>query len=207
MSSLKNTNKYFIFILIILLIITFIYNYDVYVVEKGKSICKIDVVNENFKNLTNDGFYYRDLTKFNYFDYLNVKLLNKMSSQQKYVIYDVIDTLNKFQTSPEISNNDIKKLLLFYMKKYINSSGNQDKFINSVKKDEKFKSELYNSKFSILIMQLFLQFDLIEKNKAEKIKVEKETNDEQTLKYLDEIEKKEKEYESYNNDNDSYENF
>jgi hypothetical protein len=212
MSSVKIINKYFIIILIILLIITFICNYDVYVIEKGKSFCKIDIVNENFKNLTNDGFYYRDLTKFNYFNYLNVKSLNKMTSQQKYVIYDVVDALNKFQTSPEISNNDIKKLLLFYMKKYINSHGNQDKFINSVKNDEKFKLELYNSKFSILIMQLFLQFDLIEKNKAEQIKAEQikaeeETNNEQSLKYLNEIEQKEKEYESYNNDSDSYENF
>ena len=207
MSSLKITNKYFIIILIILLIITFICNYDVYVCDKGKPICKSDIMNENFKNLTNDGFYYRDLTTFNYFDYLNVKLLNKMSSQQKNVIYDVVQALNKFQTSPDISNNDIKKLLLFYIKKYVNSNGNQDKFINSIKNDEKFKSNLYNSKFSILIMKLFLQYDLIKKNNTEKIKVEKEINDEKTLKYLNEIENKEKEYESYNNDNDSYENF
>ena len=175
------TNKEIIIIFIVLIIIVFITNFDVYVVTKGENICsKIKMIKrpiplipqlnkherkiqkETFKNLTADGYYYKfrniNPQKINLPILSDYKLPSNISFEKASVINSVIRVLSTFPTL--LSNDEVKNLLNFYVIRY-NSSKNINEFIDLVTSSAEINVKPYNSKYSKLIMVLIMQFNTI----------------------------------------------
>ena len=192
------TNKEIIIIFIILIVIVFITNYDVYVVNKNENICKTvkmikkpiplipslnkyerKIQKETFKNLTADGYYFKfkniNPQKINLPILSDFKLPSDISFEKASVINSVIRVLSTFPTM--LSTEQVKLLLTFYVIRY-NSSKDINDFIESVTKSDEINVKPYNTKYSKLIMILILQFNTVMLSKNVKligVEVKKET--------------------------------
>lgn len=172
------TNKEIVIILVILIIIVFISSYDVYVVNKGENVCKPvklikrplplvpqlnkqerEIKKETFKNLTADGYFYKfknmNPQSINLPILTDYKLPSKISYEKASVMNSVIRILSTVPT--ELSNEDVKTLLNFYVTKYMkaDTSGN---FLASVTSADE-SGHPYNTKYSKLILFLTIQFN------------------------------------------------
>ena len=177
---MKITNKNIIFILLIMIIITFLFNYDVYIIEKDKEICKPIYITKRdmFSNIENpnNNVYEKAIEKFKNedeleniyenFDISNNSILSSTelkesiipiidNNYKKLVISNVIDVLNKL---PIKLTKNIKDLLEYFSHIYQNSTSIQE-FYKKITSDPNMTKKPFNSKYSNIIIYLIDQFD------------------------------------------------
>lgn len=147
-------NTYLFIIILVIIISYFIYNYDIYVVKKGEKLCKNILVEKKKKKKENNEEFLYDLKKNNVIND-TIKVLEKIPTKlsQKEMI-TIISGLNKiYQKTPNIKN---------YLEKV-----------------EKMKSQYpYNTKYSNLVSNLIVQFDLKNTKKKSKSVSFNENNNE-----------------------------
>ena len=173
-------NKHVVLIILVIIFFVFVYNYDVYVIKKGDSLCKpiyvikrelepeiLKELNESEKIVINEAF------ETDYFGNINMdessenyqlppkSLLSfhvpEVTDPNKISIMDsVIKVLSYIPTN--IKENEIKEMLEYFGLIYQTSSSLED-FYKNVSSSTKIKSSPYNTKYSQLILFLIGKFN------------------------------------------------
>lgn len=175
------TNNHIVFIIMTITIITFIYNYDVYIIEKNKPICKPiyitkKILNDekqepNKKSLEGFEKYYDNTTSKVYIP--KQELLDfsvNINNKHNNVMNNVIAVLSNIPTNIQIT--DIKQMIQYYGSIYENSESLELFYKNISHNNRKFS----NYKYSQLIIYLISKFDNIFYNKQSIINNNKNNN-------------------------------
>jgi len=158
------SDKHIVLILLIIIIFSFIYNYDVYIIKKGEELCKPVFVTKRIispeiqPQLTiNNNNNNNNLEKFSNLPLPNLSNINLsyIHPSKINIIYNVLSVLKN--TPSDLPNNDIIKLLEFYFYVF-NSSSSINDFYSNLSKSNLINESPYNSNYSKLVLYLLSEF-------------------------------------------------
>jgi hypothetical protein len=153
------SDKHTVIILLIIIIFTFIYNYDIYVVKKGQELCKPVFVTKRIispeiqSQLSNNN----NIEKFSNLPLPNISNINLSYIQPSKIntIYNVISVIKN--TPSDLSNDEIINILEFYFYVFNSSSSIQD-FYSNLSKSNLINQSPYNSNYAKLVLYLLSEF-------------------------------------------------
>jgi hypothetical protein len=178
------TNKHIVLIIIAIIIVAFIYNYDVYIVQKNQPICKPIYVTKKIltpdeekllpKNITNktESFNNALIEGFDNFlstnnnsdsnlhvpgDMLTSFIVPGVTDSKKIKVMDsVTNVLSNIPTN--IQDSDIKQMIEYFAMLY-ETSNSLEVFYKNVAASTKIKEDPYNTKYAQLILFLIGKFN------------------------------------------------
>lgn len=138
------SNSHIILILIIIIVVVFLSNYDVYVVAKNTPL--VDTTNLITKN---------EMKQENFESQLKEVILS-MNDKQRKVIEKTLEIIDKMDT--DLSTEDVNKILLFVNNAY-QSSPDYQTFYDNIVNDPKINEYPYNTKYTLMVVNLISKFD------------------------------------------------